>query len=95
MINLPWLNRIDSTWLQEEVRGYGHIFTLDNHYIKGGQGDAISSELARLGLGSSVRVTRFGVEAIPECGTNTEVLRAHRLDAENLVERIIASLDAS
>jgi transketolase len=95
VINLPWLNRIDPTWLQEEVRGYRHIFTLDNHYIIGGQGDAISSELARLDLGSSVRVTRFGVEAIPECGTNTEVLRAHRLDAENLVERIIASLDAS
>ena len=28
--------------------------------------------------------TKLGLDNIPECGTNEEVLRAHRMDADNL-----------
>jgi transketolase len=84
LVNLPWLNAVDSDWFAREVRGVPHVFTLDDHYVSGGQGEMLVSRLAELGLSSGVRVERFGVRTIPACGQNDEVLRAHRLDAESL-----------
>lgn len=92
VINLPWLNRVDLQWLGDAVAGYHWIFTLDNHYVAGGQGEMIASRLAELGLGHAVRVMRFGVRGIPVCGQNDEVLRAHGLDAESLARDIAACM---
>ena len=47
--------------------------------LEGGQGDAVLAALAA--AGASNRVHKLGVESVPECGTNDEVLGAHRLDA--------------
>ncbi len=88
VVNLPWLNRFDEKWLKEVVRGYSWIFTLDNHYVAGGQGEMIASKLAELGLSPQVRVKKFGVLDVPACGQNHEVLQTHRLDAGSLVEKI-------
>ncbi|MBI4669479.1 MAG: transketolase [Elusimicrobia bacterium] len=83
VVNLPWLNRIDVEWLGEIVSGCPWIFTLDNHYIKGGQGEFILASLMDSNLGH-IRVQRFGLTDIPACGTNEEVLKFSRLDAESL-----------
>jgi transketolase len=91
LVNLPWLNRIDEAWLAEAIAGASHIVTLDNHYVHGGQGDMIASAIARLGR-SGVRVTRLGVTELPECGTNDEVLRYHRLDADGLLASVKQAL---
>ena len=88
VVNLPWLNRVDSDWLREAVRGYGWVFTLDDHYVAGGQGDMILSRLSELDLDRRPRARRFGLLGIPECGTNDEVLRAHRLDADGIAEQV-------
>jgi transketolase len=86
IINMPWLNRIDEDWLKEITRSFANIFTLDDHYIAGGQGALISSAIACLGLG--IRTTLFGVDQLPQCGRNDEVLIAHGLDADTLVSKI-------
>jgi transketolase len=86
VVNLPWLNAVDRDWLREMVAGYAYVFTLDNHYITGGQGERVLAELARLSLPGIRGVRSFGVTEIPRCGQNDEVLRAHRLDAESLAE---------
>ncbi len=65
-----------------------------NHYVTGGQADALASTLARLGF-AGLRLTRLGVERVPECGTNDEVLRAHELDAASLARRIRRKLEGS
>jgi transketolase len=88
VVNLPWLNRFNQEWLKEMVEGYKWIFTLDNHYVVGGQGEMISSSLAERGFSHQVRIKRFGVLDIPACGQNSEVLKAHRLDADHLAEEI-------
>lgn len=82
VVNLPWLNRIDRAWLRGAVEGCRFVFTLDNHYVAGGQGDAICAVLAELGLG--VKVRKLGLTDIPACGTHEQVLRAHGLDADGL-----------
>ncbi len=51
------------------------IVVLDNHWIRGGQGDAVRAALP------DAPVEIIGVDRVPECGTNDEVLRAHGLDA--------------
>jgi transketolase len=90
VVNLPWLNRIDSTWLAGKVRGFSRVVTLDNHYVAGGQGQMIAARLAELGL--PVRVTNLGVHDFPYCGQHEEVLKAHRLDAASLAEEFAAIL---
>ena len=85
VVNLPWLNRLDDEWLQKTVRGAERVFTLDNHYVIGGQGEMIAARLAA--LGTHVPVHQIGLTEIPVCGGNEDVLRHHRLDVDGLVEQ--------
>ena len=62
--------------------------TLDNHYVVGGQGDTLLSALAEAGLERFLKMKKLGVRDIPACGTNAEVLNAHRLDAMSIAEDI-------
>jgi transketolase len=89
VVNLPWLNRVDHAWLREVAGSRGNIFTLDNHYVEGGQGMMIAAACAQLGLAAKVRC--FGVQDIPVSGTNDEVLRFHGLDAASLAEAMAAA----
>ncbi|MBI2011717.1 transketolase [Candidatus Daviesbacteria bacterium] len=86
VINLPWLNRVDLRWLKNTLLPYQIVFTLDDHYISGGQGELIAVNVARMS-GKKPKVISFGVEEIPVCGLNTEVLKYHGLDAESLAEK--------
>jgi transketolase len=95
VVNLPWLNRIDSEWLRQTVDGYPVLVTLDNHYVWGGQGEYLLSQVSRLGLASPPRGVPLGVREIPACGTNDEVLRYHGLDAASLADTIASALGAS
>lgn len=92
--NLPWLNRIDRDWLARVTAGIDWVFTLDNHYTTGGQGDLILSALATLPRTGSGRAHKLGLVEIPACGTNDEVLAAHRLDAASLTDEIAAVVRA-
>ena len=84
VVNLPWLNRVDRDWLRETIRGCRAVFTLDNHYLGGGQGQMLLATLAELDVAPAVVARRFGVARIPESGGNVEVLQAHGLDAASL-----------
>jgi transketolase len=85
LVNLPWLNRVDTAWLREIIGQRRSIVTLDNHYVAGGQGEMLAAAIAGLGLQPGVRVTRVGVTELPECGANDEVLAYHGLDVAGLV----------
>lgn len=80
VVLLPWLRGVDGAWLRE-VAGERPVVVLDNHVPDSGQGAAV-----REALNGPVRV--FGVEGVPACGTNDEVLRHHRLDAASIADRI-------
>ena len=84
VVNLPWLNKVDGNWLAEIVQGVKVLFTLDNHYLVGGQGDIIAATLMEsVGVGA-IALRKLGIQDVPKCGTNDEVLMAHGLDAESL-----------
>ncbi len=95
IVCLPWLNRVDAGWLQAAIGARRTIVTFDNHYLHGGQGEMIAAAVAELGLDLAARVTRVGVDSLPECGTNDEVLAHHGLDVAGIAARLRAAVGAA
>jgi transketolase len=84
VVDMPWLNRFDPTWLAALP---ARVYVLEDHAPVGGLGDALRRELGR-------DVTVLGVEGWPACGTPVEALRAHGLDGASVADRIGASIRA-
>jgi len=92
VINLPWLNHMDRDWLRRTLAHRAAVFTLDNHLIAGGQGRMIAAAIAGLALDRPPAVHHFGLTDFPACGQNDEVLRAHGLDADSLMQGMLETL---
>ncbi len=88
VVNMPWLNRVDREWLAELVEPFEELFVLEDHAPVGALGDALRRELG------GRKITVFGVEGWPACGTPAEALRHHGLDGSSLANRIAAVLPA-
>jgi transketolase len=86
VVDMPWLNRVDASWLAELVEPFEEIFVLEDHVPVGGLGDTLRRSLD----GRSVTV--IGVEGWPACGTPAEALRFHGLDGTSLADRIALAL---
>jgi transketolase len=82
VVNMPWLNRVDPTWLAELVEPFDEIFVLEDHAPVGALGDALRREL------NGRPLTVFGVEGWPACGTPAEALQYHGLNGLSLADRI-------
>jgi transketolase len=93
VVAMPWLNRVDEGWLRTVIGSRRVVITLDNHYVRGGQGEMLAAAIARLGLTPSPSVLSLGVTALPECGTNDEVLQHHGLDVASLALRFRAAVE--
>jgi transketolase len=87
VIAMPWLNRFDPDWLLDEIAAHDDVFVLEDHAPVGALADAL-----RRALDTSTRVTAFGVDGWPLCGTPPEALRAHGLDGSSLAVRIERAL---
>ena len=94
LVNLPWLNCVDPVWLRETIGSTRVVVTLDNHYVRGGQGEMIAAAIASLGLDRPVAVTSIGVTGLPVCGTNDEVLAHHGLDVTSIATSIRGSVQS-
>lgn len=88
VINLPWLNNVDADWLVEVLGDCKPVFSIDNHYLIGGQGDRIADALTSKGI-AGTELTRLALNEIPACGTNPEILREHGLDPDSLVQHVV------
>jgi transketolase len=93
VVNLPFLNRIDEKWLAGVVKDMPALFTIDNHYVNGGQGEKVLAAALRAGWrGGAVR--QFGLIDVPPGGAPDEVLAALGLDAASLARDMAAELKA-
>jgi transketolase len=92
LIALPWLRRIDGAWLAGIAPGA--ILCVDNHVLSGGQGEAVLRALAAAAPEAAARTRLVGVDGIPQCGTNDEVLRAEGLDGDSLAAAARAAGEA-
>jgi transketolase len=82
VVNMPWLNRVDPDWLTELADQFDELFVLEDHAPVGALADSLRRDLA------GRRLTVFGVEGWPACGTPLEALRFHGLDGASLADRI-------
>lgn len=87
VINLPWLNHLDPLWLLKEVGQCKLLVTLDNHYSEGGQGQRIKAEFASYSR-FAPPVISLAINGIPACGLNNEVLAAHSLTVEGVLQSV-------
>jgi transketolase len=86
VVNMPWLNRVDTRWVTELVEPFEEVLVLEDHAPVGALGDALRRTLP------GRAVTVFAVEGWPACGTPQEALRHHGLDGASLADRIAAVL---
>ena len=88
LVNLPWLNRVDPRWLREVIGGRRYDRHARQSLSAGRPGrDARRPRSPSSASSPTPRVARVGVTALPECGTNDEVLAHHRLDVAEPRER--------
>jgi transketolase len=88
VVNMPWLNRFDPSWLGEVLGSCRRIYVVDDHSPVGALGDAMLNALVTCGLLSTRRFKKFGVEGYPACGTPQEALQYHGLDGTSLAGMI-------
>jgi transketolase len=88
VVNMPWLNRVDVTWLEQTVGGCKAIFVVDNHSPYGGLGDSLLNAATGSDTMRGRRIIKLAVDEYPACGTPQEALTYHRLDGESLGCRI-------
>jgi transketolase len=95
VVNMPWLNRIDTRWLLETILPYELVFVLEDHHPAGGLGDHMLAILAehRSNPLAKRRLVKFAVEGWPACGTPAEALQFHHLDGASLAERVLEASD--
>lgn len=78
VINLPWLNRVDPEWLSSTLKNINNLYTIDNHYIEGGQGQLIASQIATNRI--STITINLGIKGVPYSGQNEEILTVYELN---------------
>jgi transketolase len=89
---MPWLNRIDQNWFEENVSDFDTIFVLDNHMQFGGLGDQVLNTAQSVdGLGSK-KYVKLAINDYPACGTPTEVLAYHQLDGKSIAAKIMQKI---
>src|SRR5262249_51077951 len=90
VINFPWLNRVDDGWIADTLKRFSTVVTLDNHYVTLGQGVMIAAAIARNGLRADIRM--IGLDEVPACGSNAEVLAHHGLDTAGIVKTVLSCI---
>jgi transketolase len=91
VIVTPWINRIDMSWLEKMLGTLPFLVTLENHYTESGAGSCYVTSMANSGLLTNRKVLSLGINELPVCGRNEEVLDYHGLSADKLANTIIAS----
>jgi transketolase len=89
IVNLPWLNRVDTNWLEGTLADCKTIFVLDNHSQYGGLGDSLLNATMSSNNLHGKRLIKFAIEDYPACGTPQEALSYHKLDGKSLVSRVL------
>lgn len=94
VINMPWLNRIDRSWLEGVAGRFMRIMVVEDHSPIGGLADRLRECMAGWNLIAGRHLTVLGVEGYPAYGTPPEALKYHGLDGASIAERLLEDLDS-
>ncbi|MBI4237719.1 MAG: transketolase [Deltaproteobacteria bacterium] len=79
---------IDALTLRAAAVATGRVLSVEDHTIWGGLGDAVAEALSDGDHAGLVRLKRLGVHAIPRSGTPAELMAAHGIDANAIVQAV-------
>ncbi|MBN2059272.1 MAG: 1-deoxy-D-xylulose-5-phosphate synthase [Deltaproteobacteria bacterium] len=89
IVNMPWLNRIDSKWLISVLEDCENIFILEDHSSNGGLGDKVLRTMANENIFKDKRFKIIGIDNFPSWGTPSEVLGYHKVDGAAIAESVM------
>lgn len=79
------ISPLDVATLQEAERETGHLLVVEDHRMAGGLGDAVGSEVGRLG-----RVYRMGITRTPRSGSTAALMEQHHISSNQIVLKALA-----
>lgn len=90
IINIHTIKPIDEDLIVKAAEKTGRIFTVEEHSIIGGLGDAVASVLSEK---CPTKLTKIGVQDVfGESGPAVDLLHKYKLDAEGIAEQVVAAL---
>jgi len=85
--NAHTLKPFDDAGVQALAKKVSHIFTVEEHSVIGGLGDAAAAALVNI---DGVRLTKLGMQdAFGQSGKPADLLRAYRLDAQSIADAVL------
>ena len=89
IVNMPWLNRVDTDWLSAVLKPYSNLFVLEDHHPAGGLMDHLLTACSENNLLNGKQMIKFAVQGYPACGTPQQALAFHELDGLSLSKRVM------
>lgn len=90
IVNAHTLKPFDDEGVRALAAKFGRVFTVEEHNVIGGLGDATASALVNM---DGVHLTKLGIDDVfGQSGKPADLLRAYGLDAQSIAERICATL---
>ena len=90
IINIHTIKPLDEEIVLAAAEKTDRIFTVEEHSVIGGLGDAVASVLAEK---RPTKLTKIGVnDVFGESGPAVELLHKYKLDAEGIAERVLSEL---
>jgi transketolase len=86
IVNASTLKPVDEKLIVDLARSHSLVVTAEDHYVTGGLGSAVAEVMAEHGIKTPLR--RIGVRDFGESGTEAEVYKHFKLDAEGVLEQL-------
>lgn len=90
VVNASSLAPFDTKMTKEIANTFSHIFSVEDHSVKGGLGSCVAEVMAE--NPSKAKLVRIGMEGFGESGTAEDLYRKYGIDAEGICMRILKEL---
>ena len=93
IISTIYANSFDYRWYKNIINQCnGPIFVLENHFVFNGFFSFICQNFIKNKIGINRNIYNLGLEIVPACGTNEEVLAYHNIDVNSIYKIILSKL---
>lgn len=86
IIDLYSIKPLDAKTLKKVAKESNNkIITIEDHYLEGGLGQAVASEL----INENIKVYNLAITKIPRSGTQEELMSYEEIDANSIVKKVL------
>lgn len=86
LINFPWLNEINNSWLKKISFKYKKLFFIESQYSKISLSTLFAKSINQCGL--DLKIFHIPIEDFPPCGSEAEVLKKMNFDELSISKTI-------